>query len=252
MEHIIEIKEDVVKQLMGSKPNSFNQRAPFKKFTLVFPNSIFSTREQIILDVIDSMAKNKGLANVELDDNKKSRLDKLANKYINGTCNLKVKCNDSSESLQFKASLYDPMGSLLIRFIFTDFPPIPLVEENNFSKTPLVTASALTNLILGIIEYLNSPREVISKREVREPKTSKKSNKSKKGKNKKTYIHKCYYSIDKVESTNKRKYERHAESWATRGHWRKYSNGKVVWIKEHVRGKGKVSSKSYKINKLDK
>lgn len=255
MEHIIEMKQEVVEKLMKTTYTSKDLRAPFRKFTLTFPNSVFVTKEQVMADVLETMLKTKGVTNAVLSPKEKARLEKMARQYSDGLCNLKVKCIEDSELLEFSAILLDPMGSVLIDFKTSAQFPIPLISKNEFSNTPLVTANALTNLIVGVIEYLNSPSQVIAKREVKEPVTNKGSkSKKSKNKNKKTYIHKCYYSVDKIDTASKRSYERHTESWTSRGHWRTYKSGKRVWIKEQVRGRGKdnLQSKSYKINKLDK
>lgn len=253
MEHIIEMKQEVVEKLMKTKYTSKELRAPFSKFTLTFPNSVFVTQEQVMADVLETMFKSNGTS-VVLSSKEKARLEKMAKQYSEGLCSLKVKCDDE-DILQFSATLYDPMNSILMNYKTTIEYPIPLISKNEFSNTPLVTANALTNLIVGVIEYLNAPSKAIVSRDVKEPVASngKKSKKSK-NKNKKTYIYKRYYVVDNIETNSNRKYERHTESWTSRGHWRTYKNGKRVWIKEQVRGRGKnkVQTKEYKINKLDK
>jgi hypothetical protein len=47
----------------------------------------------------------------------------------------------------------------------------------------------------------------------------------------------------------RRQYERQAESWSVKGHFRKYKSGKEVWIKPQVRGKksGERKAKNYVI-----
>ena len=44
-----------------------------------------------------------------------------------------------------------------------------------------------------------------------------------------------------------RAYNRLAESWNVRGHWREYKNGNRVWIKGYVKGSGEKTVKEYKI-----
>lgn len=255
MEHIIEMKQEVVEKLMKTKYTSKELRAPFRKFTLTFPNSVFVTQEQVMADVLETILKSKGTTNAVLSPKEKARLEKMAKQYSEGICSLRVKC-DETDTLQFSATLYDPMKSILMDYETTTECQIPLISKNEFSNTPLVTANALTNLIVGVIEYLNAPSKAIVSRDVKEPVASneKKSKKSKKSKNKKTYIYKRYYVVDNIETNSNRKYERHTESWISRGHWRTYKSGKRVWIKEQVRGRGKnkVQTKEYKINKLDK
>lgn len=41
----------------------------------------------------------------------------------------------------------------------------------------------------------------------------------------------------KVTRVNPRKYTFHVESWNVSGHYRRYKNGKVVWVKEYKKGK---------------
>lgn len=44
-----------------------------------------------------------------------------------------------------------------------------------------------------------------------------------------------------------RKYQRHVKSWSVVGHSRRLKNGKTVWVKPYVKGKGEISPKTYKI-----
>lgn len=258
MEHIIELKKEVAEQLMKRHYGDVsNLRAPFSKFTLKFTNSIFVDTNKVMEDVLNTMKKEKGVTLDQLPKSEVKKLESMAEKYANGTCTMKVTCFGEDEALQFRAKLVDPMGSPLMRFTYSYLTLIPFVEENNFSSTPLVTANALNNLIIGIIEYLNAPSKILDRKEVKELAPSKgNKKKGKKNKNKKTYIYKYYYSVDNVNigNNNKRTYERHTESWTSRGHWRTYKSGKKVWIKEQVKGRGrdKALTKEYKINKLDK
>lgn len=49
-----------------------------------------------------------------------------------------------------------------------------------------------------------------------------------------------------------RNYTRHIESWGVRGHYRHYKNGKVVYIKPHFKGKGRVKVTEYSFNVKEK
>ena len=52
-------------------------------------------------------------------------------------------------------------------------------------------------------------------------------------------------SQSKHDNEDKREYNRQAESWTVRGHYRHYKSGKVVWINAQTRGHGKVEHKTY-------
>lgn len=54
-------------------------------------------------------------------------------------------------------------------------------------------------------------------------------------------------SYSKQDNEDKREYNRQAESWTVRGHYRHYKSGKVVWINAQTRGHGKVEHKTYTI-----
>ena len=47
------------------------------------------------------------------------------------------------------------------------------------------------------------------------------------------------------EYADKRPYNRHTESWEVKGHYRRYKNGKIVFIKSFTKGSGKVNDKKY-------
>lgn len=55
------------------------------------------------------------------------------------------------------------------------------------------------------------------------------------------------YTVDsEMLSELPRKYERHAESWGVRGHYRTYKNGKTVWVRPYVKGEpSKRDDKEY-------
>lgn len=48
--------------------------------------------------------------------------------------------------------------------------------------------------------------------------------------------------------TQKREINRHAESWNVRGHERHYKSGKIVYVKPHKKGEGKLKTKDYTIS----
>lgn len=49
-----------------------------------------------------------------------------------------------------------------------------------------------------------------------------------------------------------RKYHRHCEAWGVRGHYRHYKNGKVVYIKPHIKGSGRIKNTEYIIKEEKK
>ncbi len=59
------------------------------------------------------------------------------------------------------------------------------------------------------------------------------------------YKYTPHFPVESKEET--REYNRQAESWQVRGHFRTYKSGKKVWIQPQVRGKkdGKVEPKTY-------
>lgn len=54
-------------------------------------------------------------------------------------------------------------------------------------------------------------------------------------------------SNEKIDKLVKKQYKRHVKSWTVRGHIRRYKNGKTVYIKPYVKGKGKKAPKTYKV-----
>ena len=49
-----------------------------------------------------------------------------------------------------------------------------------------------------------------------------------------------------------RKYQRHCEAWGVRGHYRHYKSGKVVYIRPHTKGIGKIKDTIYRFAEEDK
>lgn len=52
---------------------------------------------------------------------------------------------------------------------------------------------------------------------------------------------------EELSEGDKRKYERHAEAWSVRGHYRNLKSGKSVWVRGHKKGEGKKKGKDYTI-----
>lgn len=55
------------------------------------------------------------------------------------------------------------------------------------------------------------------------------------------------YEYDPAEPHEPRRYARHAESWAVRGHYRHLRSGKVVYVRPHVKGGGRLKDTRYKL-----
>lgn len=57
-----------------------------------------------------------------------------------------------------------------------------------------------------------------------------------------------YEPQEESDTKEKRKYNKHCESWEVRGHYRHYKNGKVIFIKGYPKGKGKTKTTTYIID----
>lgn len=75
-----------------------------------------------------------------------------------------------------------------------------------------------------------------------------KSKDKKKGPKKVKIVRSFYISEDDFnDESTKREYNRTLESWKVRGHFRRYKNGKVVWIQPYTKGKGAKTPKIYEV-----
>lgn len=54
------------------------------------------------------------------------------------------------------------------------------------------------------------------------------------------------YSIV-ADTEQHRQYRRYCEAWEVRGHYRHYKSGKVSYVKPHVKGQGKLKTKTYSL-----
>lgn len=97
----------------------------------------------------------------------------------------------------------------------------------------------------SIFQYINhKPATIIAERASR---TVKKRGKHKQGgKTKIIKVNTVKYTFD-LTKEDKREYTRKTEAWPVRGHYRHYKNGKKVWIKPTVKGKGETSGNTYKL-----
>ncbi len=106
-------------------------------------------------------------------------------------------------------------------------------------------------LIFGYIEHMQEHAEIVQKQivagssQAKKKKNGKKQRRQKKITNKKT-IYTIVVPDDIKELVRGRGgFQRHVESWTVRGHWRKYKNGKRVWIRPYTKGEGKTEGKTY-------
>ena len=110
------------------------------------------------------------------------------------------------------------------------------------------------NATLLYLENLISNRETkikhIERKNKSDSRTSKTSQ-SKKLKKRIIYLHsdKIKYELNLDNAAHdlfKRHYNRYAESWTVRGHYRQLKDGRKIYIKPYNKGKGKIEKKIYK------
>lgn len=130
--------------------------------------------------------------------------------------------------------------------VFTLLEGIDVYAYNNSIIT-------LHTSVMAYMEYYSDKKEYVEVAEVSSLKNRKTKKKSSTAKTKKSpvRIRKKIYSINVTNEAIKRdkvRYQRKAEKWTVRGHWRTYKSGKRIWIKPQVRGEGKeIEPKSYKL-----
>jgi len=113
----------------------------------------------------------------------------------------------------------------------------------------------LYEFVMALMVYNNeysAPEEATDRTQKTINKNNKKKNVSKKKSKSKSdgivYLIKGT-SSDNIRVTRKGSHAKPNGQFDVRGHYRHYKNGKVIWIKEYVKGKGKeVKDKTYKIN----
>jgi hypothetical protein len=239
----IELTAEVTNQLLDMKhKGKYMEELPFEEFTLLVPISVYLSKDKIISD----------MQYKTLDPIKDNKAFKFINQYASSNLSIGVLVKENLVRFEVK----DMFNHILFRFTLPRFFPMPVVEKNEFSKTPIVTAMSIAKLVDNTLDYITSPAVEIRTRHITEQKPSK--NKKKKGSSsKKTYIYKTIYSVDKIASNYvPRTYTRKTESWEVRGFWRKYRNPdgtirKKVWIDKQIRGKGKVKPKELRITRID-
>lgn len=239
------------------------EHAPYKEFIVSFPSEKID--EEKFDDIVGSVTRsNREFAS------KLSRKEKMAlikdyndcnidilvkvspNTIVVGTKEwfLKLDTNSSVFSLEKKVDGID----IEIEFVTNNEKlQLDYNESEEFRK-------GLTHYmfgVLGLISFMQS-----DKMNVIEPSTRLQLDDSKKkkgkSKNKKTYIYKKKYVIDdsatKDIKDSSREYNRKVDQWMRRGHFRKYKNGKKIWIDSKVcRANGSVDNpiaQEYKITKI--
>lgn len=92
---------------------------------------------------------------------------------------------------------------------------------------------------MTLMAYMEHHVEYVDSRRESKTVTKKAKHGDKKNKNRSVKIGRKVYIVDVPEdvTSEKRKYERHTETWKQRGFWRHYKkSGKVTWINEQVKG----------------
>lgn len=102
-------------------------------------------------------------------------------------------------------------------------------------------------LLFATFQYMNHHRKIVKEDKVFKNVIKKARHKSSKSKNRVVKLTAIQYTFDYEQNNNPRPYERHAESWRVRGHWRHYKSGKSVWIEPYTKGKGEIEPKTYKV-----
>lgn len=129
------------------------------------------------------------------------------------------------------------------------------VVDATFSEMDLITDTCTTvSTIMAYLEHFRS-EVIINESPIHMTKTQRRKAEWHNRNNSKSNIiklHKLVYRIpDGVRYSNpdKIKYQRHMDSWGVRGHMRKLSNGKEIWVKPYTKGKGAKHSKIYILEK---
>lgn len=125
-----------------------------------------------------------------------------------------------------------------------------IANDNELNDVFEESIRQTTRMVYEIMIYIMFHKEdvqfekAVKKHDIHKPK---KSNKQKK---RKIYLERHYKLVgmdnsNRVNSSKKRKYS--TESWSVRGHVRRCKNGKVIFVKPYIKGKGNQVSKEYKL-----
>lgn len=120
-----------------------------------------------------------------------------------------------------------------------------LNKKTKYSKKIDETAIRICKELLVMINYCMDSKDTI----VKVKRSNKRNNTNNSSKDtRKTYIvinkDKVIYEIHTDENI-KRNYNRKINDWSVIGHCRHYKNGKTVWIKPYIKGKGNPDKKEY-------
>lgn len=148
---------------------------------------------------------------------------------------------DMSEFLSFEMNMVDE-ETISNMNTFSEF-----ASKERYTITAQLTALMVSDVLQYISNAPQHVKETKEKKVINKKQKSKKS--SKNNKSRQVKINTVKYTFDFSEEYEKRHYERSAESWSVRGHWRIYKDtGKRVWIKPHVKGSGdNIEPKEYRI-----
>lgn len=139
--------------------------------------------------------------------------------------------------------IWNSFGIHTVQDLFRVFPD---------AKKSSMDASILVALVFAKVqsEALKARKEIIrvtrSETETSESEGTSKRRQS--GKRKKIYL--CSgirYMTTAAASEETRAFIRRCESWHVRGHYRHLKNGKVVYVRPHMKGTGKAKTSTYKL-----
>lgn len=164
--------------------------------------------------------------------------------------------SDTTNELKMRIESYNETTnenemSFDVEFVDNDFKFSNIKHEFKHISQDRVIKSCemIVSLHLTVLFYMTNAPQIV--KETRETKYITKKQKSKKSsKNNSTRrvkIQTVKYTFDYSEGSEKRNYERSAELWTVRGHYRYYKKtGKRVWVKPYVKGEGEnLEGKEY-------
>lgn len=229
----IELTKELVQKFVHTDYPT-DEMLPFDDFGILFKISDFTDKVQ---DKATFIAENAQFAK------KKSHLDEAYELFQKEICTLIVHADEESVLLTLNGKT---IGKLLTLKVGLDGFTI----ENSIGETTQEDkelAYYMIKVLHGTVYNFNHPNTVVKSTNVRERKSESKvtgyESKSKK------YIYRVKYIIENPQDapTKKRTMNRHTESWDVCGHPRHYKNGKVIWVKPYVKGKGAKTPKTYKL-----